>query len=54
MWKRKRKLEAEAVKAVNFLWKWKRFDERGWKRKQFFQNQALPDFQTGYIRWGKI
>ena len=20
--------------------------ERSWKRKQFFQNQALPDFQT--------
>ena len=59
MWKRKRKLEVEAV---NFLWKRKHFDERGleveanseakvlkrsWKRKQFFQNHALPDFQTG-------
>ena len=40
MWKRKRKLEveaveaveAEAVEAVNFLWKRKHFDERGWKR----------------------
>ena len=30
MWKRK----LEAVKVVNFLWKRKRFDERGWKRKQ--------------------
>ena len=36
MWKRKRKLEAEAVEAVNFLWKRNRkhFDERGWKRKR--------------------
>ena len=36
MWKRKRKLEAEAVEAVNFLWKRKRkhFDERGWKWKR--------------------
>ena len=34
IWKRKRKLEAEAVEAVNFLWKRKHFDERGWKRKQ--------------------
>ena len=24
-----------------------------WKRKQFFQNQALPDFQTGYNCRGK-
>ena len=24
-----------------------------WKRKQFFQNQALPDFQSGYYRWVK-
>ena len=32
MWKRK--LEAEAVEAVNFLWKQKHFDERGWKRKR--------------------
>ena len=62
------KLEAEAVEAVNFLWKRKRkhFDKkrleaeansgakvlkRSWKRKHFFQNQALPDFQTGYNRW---
>ena len=32
MWKRK--LKAEAVEAVNFLWKRKHFDERGWKRKR--------------------
>ena len=31
MWKWK--LEAEAVEAVNFLWKRKHFDGRGWKRK---------------------
>ena len=28
--------------------------KRIWKRKQFFQNQALTDFQTGYNRWGKM
>ena len=28
-----RKLEGEAVEAVNFLWKRKHFDERDWKRK---------------------
>ena len=32
MWKRK--LKAEAVEAINFLWKRKHFDERGWKRKR--------------------
>ena len=57
------------VEAVNFLWKQKHFNERGWKlevnseakvlkrswkRKQFSQNQALPDFETGYNRWGKM
>ena len=25
---------SEAVEAVNFLWKRKHFDERGWKRKR--------------------
>ena len=30
MWKRK----LEAVEAVNFLWKRKNFDGRGWKRKR--------------------
>jgi len=36
MWKRKRKLEAEAVEVVTFLWKRKRkyFEERSWKRKR--------------------
>ena len=29
-----RDVEAEAVEAVNVLWKWKHFDERGWKRKR--------------------
>ena len=32
MWKRK--LEAEAVKVVKFLWKRKYVDERDWKRKR--------------------
>ena len=27
--------------------------EKDWKRKQFFQNQALPDFQSSYNRWVK-
>jgi len=31
MWKRK--LEAEAVEVVKFLWKRKIFEERSWKRK---------------------
>jgi len=30
----KRKLEAEAVEAVKFLWKRKHLEERSWKRKQ--------------------
>jgi len=33
MWKRK--LEAEAVEAVTFLWKRKHFEERSWKRLIF-------------------
>ena len=69
MWKRKWKLEAEAVKAVNFfveaeaLW-WKRLEaeanseakvlKRSWKRMHFLKNQTLPDFQTGYNRRGKM
>ena len=55
-WKRLIFVEAEAVA----LW-WKRLEveakelKRSWKRKQFFQNQALPDFQTaGFNRWGKM
>ena len=28
--------------------------EKELERKQFFQNQVLPDFQTGYNRWGKM
>ena len=58
MWKWKRLI---------FLWKRKHFDERGWKRRrtrkqsfekelkrmQFFQNQALSEFQPGYNRCGK-
>jgi len=32
MWERK--LEAETVEAVKFLWKRKHFKERSWKRKQ--------------------
>ena len=30
VWKRK----LEAVEVINFLWKQKHLDERGWKRKQ--------------------
>jgi len=33
-WMWMRKLEAEAVEAIKFLWKRKRFEERSWKRKQ--------------------
>ena len=40
-WKR---LEAEANSKTKVL-------KRSRKRKQFFQNQALPDFQPGYNRW---
>ena len=32
MWKRK--LEAETVEAVKFLWKRKHFDKRDWKQKR--------------------
>ena len=41
---RKRKLEAEAVEAVKFLWKrkWKHFDEKDWKRKRTRKRLVLP------------
>jgi len=32
MWKRKLEAEAEAVEAVQFLWKRKHFEERSWKQ----------------------
>ena len=28
--------------------------EKELEAEQFFQNQAHPDFQTGYNRWGKM
>ena len=46
-------VEAEALS-------WKRLEaeakvlKRSWKQKQFFQNPALPDFQTGFNRSGKM
>ena len=44
MWKRKRKVEAEAVeaeamKAVNFLWKKKHFDKKGRKRMRTWKQK---------------
>ena len=42
-----KELEAEANSEAKVL-------KRSRKRKQFFQNQALPDFQPGYNRWGKM
>jgi len=41
MWKRKRKLEAEAVKAVKFLWKRKHFEERSWKLEAEANSEAF-------------
>ena len=61
-WFRIRDVEEEAVEA-EALW-WNKLEaeanseakvlKRSWKRKKFLQNQALPDFQTGYNRWGKM
>ena len=39
----KRKLEAEAVEAGNFLWKRKHFDVRDWKRKRTRKQLILSD-----------
>ena len=45
MWKRK--LEAEAVEAIKFLWKRKHFDEKDWKRKQTRKRLALSGAGSG-------
>ena len=45
MWKPK--LEAEAVEAVNFLWKRKHFDERDWKRKRNWKRPILSVAGSG-------
>ena len=45
MWKRK--LEAEAVEAVKFLWKRKHFDEKDWKRKRTRKRLALSGAVSG-------
>jgi len=44
MWMRKGKLEAKAVK---FLWKWKHFEERSWKRKQTRKRLTLNGAGSG-------
>ena len=41
-----KEVEAEANSEAKVL-------KRSRKRKQFFQSQTLPDFQTGYNRKGK-
>ena len=33
---------------------WSESFEKELETKQFFQNQALSDFQLGYNRWGKM
>ena len=45
MWKRK--LEVEAVEAVNFVWKRKHFDKRDWKRKRTRKQLILPGAGSG-------
>ena len=53
MWKRK--LEAEAVEEVKFLWKRKHFDERDWKRKRTRKRIILSGAGSGskkFRRWG--
>jgi len=45
MWNRK--LEAEAVRAVKFLWKRKHFEKRSWKRKQTWKRQTLYGARSG-------
>ena len=55
MWKRKRKLEAEAVEAVNFLCKRKPLDERDWKRKRTRKRLILSgagSWSKKFQRWG--
>ena len=42
-----RDVEAEAVEAVNFLWKRKHFDERGWKRKQTRKRKCCKEARSG-------
>jgi len=45
MWRRK--LEAEAMEAVKFLWKRKHFEERSWKRKQTRKRLTLSGAGSG-------
>ena len=45
MWKRK--LEAEAVEAVKFLWKRKHFNEKDWKRKRTWKRLILSGAGSG-------
>jgi len=45
MWKRK--LEAEAVKAVKFLWKQNHFEKRSWKHKQTRKRLTLFGAASG-------
>ena len=50
MWKRR----LEAVGAAKFLWKWKHFDERDWKRKRTQKGLILSGAGRGskkFQRW---
>ena len=47
-----RDVEAEAVEAVNFLWKrkGKHFDERGWKRKRTQKHKTSRGAGSGSVK----
>jgi len=51
-----RDVETETVKAVKFLWKRKRFEERNWKRKQTRKYLTFWGAGSGsifYKTWGR-
>ena len=45
-----RDVEAEAVKAVKFLWRWKHFNERDWKRKRSRKHKTSRGAGSGSIK----